>query len=449
LQPGSSFTNWPTVSRAADGVTDGDADTVGEAETVGVAEAVGVKDGLGDADGVSDSDGDSEGDSDGVSDGVSDVDALAAGRGEAECVSLATTNASRIAARIAAAPPRYFARFVMTAILPDLRARQGNSGDESATARTATGRVGAVPTNRRSAVPAESLAGLADRHLHSGKVRDLYRVDDERVLVVASDRISAYDFILETAIPDKGAILTALSLWWFDQLAGVVPNHVISADVDDYPADLQPFTDALRGRSMLCHKLAMVPVECVARGYLTGSGYGDYVATGAICGHTLPAGLRNGDRLPEAIFTPATKADMGEHDENVSIATVAAQHGAALTGELERLTLEVYRTAAGIAEQRGVIIADTKFEFGHDGSGALVLGDEVLTPDSSRFWPADAWHPGQEQLSYDKQGIRDWLAKDSGWDRHSPPPPLPDWLVERTRGRYIEAYERITGRTFA
>jgi phosphoribosylaminoimidazole-succinocarboxamide synthase len=297
--------------------------------------------------------------------------------------------------------------------------------------------------------PTGPLAGLADRHLHSGKVRDLYLVDDERVLVVASDRISAYDQILETPIPDKGAILTALSLWWFEQLEGVVANHVITADVAEYPADLQPYADALRGRSMLCQKLDMVPVECVARGYLTGSGYGDYRRTGEICGHALPAGLRDGDRLPAPIFTPATKADLGEHDENVSVAQVAARHGAELTARLEQLTLAVYGTAGAIAEARGVIIADTKLEFGRDRTGVLVLGDEVLTPDSSRFWPADAWRPGEAQVSFDKQYLRDWLTHESGWDRVSALPPLPEDVVARTREKYLEAYELLTGRRFS
>ncbi|MDQ1726983.1 MAG: phosphoribosylaminoimidazole-succinocarboxamide synthase [Frankiaceae bacterium] len=297
--------------------------------------------------------------------------------------------------------------------------------------------------------PTGPLAGLADRHLHSGKVRDLYLVDDERVLVVASDRISAYDQILETPIPDKGAILTALSLWWFEQLEGVVANHVITADVAEYPADLQPYADALRGRSMLCQKLDMVPVECVARGYLTGSGYGDYRRTGEICGHALPAGLRDGDRLPAPIFTPATKADLGEHDENVSVAQVAARHGAELTAQLEQLTLAVYGTAGAIAEARGVIIADTKLEFGRDRTGVLVLGDEVLTPDSSRFWPADAWRPGEPQVSFDKQYLRDWLTHESGWDRVSALPPLPEDVVARTREKDLEAYELLTGRRFS
>ncbi|MBV9368769.1 MAG: phosphoribosylaminoimidazolesuccinocarboxamide synthase [Frankiales bacterium] len=285
-------------------------------------------------------------------------------------------------------------------------------------------------------------------HLHSGKVRDLYAVGDEHVLMVASDRISAFDYILPTEIQDKGAVLTALTLWWFEQLADVVPNHLVTADVADYPESLQPYADALRGRSMLCRRLSMAPVECVARGYLTGSGYNDYVATGAICGHVLPAGLVDGDRLPTPIFTPATKAEMGEHDENVTREQVAATVGAALAAELEELTLAVYARAASLAEDRGVIVADTKLEFGHDGDGRLVLGDEVLTPDSSRFWPADGWVPGQPQPSFDKQFVRNWLLHESGWDRNSPPPPLPDAVVEQTRAKYVEAYERLTGHPF-
>jgi len=286
-------------------------------------------------------------------------------------------------------------------------------------------------------------------HLHSGKVRDLYAVGDEHVLMVASDRISAFDYILPTEIPDKGAILTALTLFWFEQLADVVPNHLVTASVNDYPAELAPYADALRGRSMLCRRLEMAPVECVARGYLTGSGYSDYVATGAICGHVLPSGLVDGDRLPAPIFTPATKAEMGAHDENVTREQVAATVGPALAAELEQLTLAVYARAAALAEARGVIVADTKLEFGRDGAGDLVLGDEVLTPDSSRFWPADGWAPGQAQPSYDKQYVRNWLLQESGWDRNSPPPPLPAEVVEQTRARYVEAYERITGRPFA
>jgi phosphoribosylaminoimidazole-succinocarboxamide synthase len=285
-------------------------------------------------------------------------------------------------------------------------------------------------------------------HLHSGKVRDLYAVDDEHLLMVASDRISAFDYILPTEIPDKGAVLTALTLWWFEQLAGVVPNHLVTAAVEEYPAALAPYADALRGRSMLCRRLDMVPVECVARGYLTGSGYNDYVATGTICGHVLPAGLVDGDRLPAPIFTPATKAELGAHDENVTREQVATTVGAALAAELEQVTLAVYARASALAEERGVIVADTKLEFGHDRAGRLVLGDEVLTPDSSRFWPADGWVPGRAQPSFDKQYVRNWLLHESGWDRNSPPPPLPDEVVAQTRAKYVEAYERLTGQPF-
>jgi phosphoribosylaminoimidazole-succinocarboxamide synthase len=281
-------------------------------------------------------------------------------------------------------------------------------------------------------------------HIYSGKVRDLYRNAAGELLVVASDRISAFDWILPTTVPDKGRILTALSLWWFEQLTDIVPNHIISLDV---PAQVA-------GRAMIVENLEMLPVECVARGYLTGSGLADYNATGAVCGITLPSGLVDGSRLPEPIFTPATKADLGEHDENVSIVQVAATVGAATAGELEQLTI-AYRRAEDIARGRGVILADTKFEFGRrpaDGSsGPLVLADEVLTPDSSRFWPAAGWEPGHAQSSFDKQYVRDWLTSDaSGWDRHSgdAPPALPDEVVERTRDRYTEAYRLLTGTDF-
>jgi phosphoribosylaminoimidazole-succinocarboxamide synthase len=297
-----------------------------------------------------------------------------------------------------------------------------------------------------------SLAGLDHHHLHSGKVRELYAIGDDQVLMVASDRISAFDHILPTEIPDKGAILTALSLWWFEQLADVVENHLVTADVAAYPAELQPYADALRGRSMLCRRLAMVPVECVARGYLAGSGFVDYSDTGSVCGIALPAGLLDGSRLPEPIFTPATKAAVGEHDENVSYEAVAAQIGDADAAELRRITLDVYSRAVEIAGERGIIIADTKLELGRVGSadqGPFVLGDEVLTPDSSRFWPADSWEPGHAQVSYDKQPVRDYLRLESGWDRASQPPRLPDEVVEATRGRYVEAYERLTGRTWS
>jgi phosphoribosylaminoimidazole-succinocarboxamide synthase len=293
-----------------------------------------------------------------------------------------------------------------------------------------------------------ALAGLADRHLHSGKVRDLYDAGEGLVLMVASDRISAFDYVLPTMIPDKGAVLTALTLWWFEQLADVVPNHLVTSDVADYPAAFASYADELQGRSMLCRKLTMYPVECVARGYLAGSGYKDYIASGEVCGHVLPPGLLDGDRLPEPIFTPATKAEMGEHDENVSREQVAATVGADAAELLERTTLAVFGRAAELAEPRGLIVADTKLEFGTDGDGQLILGDEVLTPDSSRFWPADGWKPGQQQPSYDKQFVRDWLSNESGWDKASPPPPLPDAVVAKTREKYVEAYERLTGRTF-
>ena len=279
------------------------------------------------------------------------------------------------------------------------------------------------------------------RHSYSGKVRDLYLPadgDPDLILVVASDRISAYDHVLPTPIPDKGAVLTALSLWWFDQLTDLVPNHVVSTDVPD----------EVIGRAMVCRRLEMYPVECVARGYLTGSGLAEYRAGGAVCGVQLPTGLVDGSKLPEPIFTPATKAAVGEHDENVSFEQVAAQIGPDDAARLREVTLAVYARAAGIAAERGVILADTKLEFGRDASGALVLGDEVLTPDSSRYWPAEGWQPGRAQPSFDKQYVRDWLTSPaSGWDRSNdvPPLPLPEDVVRRTRDRYVEAYERITG----
>ncbi|HET8604845.1 MAG TPA: phosphoribosylaminoimidazolesuccinocarboxamide synthase [Marmoricola sp.] len=282
-------------------------------------------------------------------------------------------------------------------------------------------------------------------HLHSGKVRDLYRIDGGehagRLLMVASDRISAFDYVLDTTIPGKGEVLTRMSLWWFDQLADVVPNHVVSTDV---PA-------SVRGRAVVCEPLEMYPVECVARGYLTGSGLLDYRATGELCGITLPTGLEDGSRLPEPLFTPATKAELGEHDENVSYDAVATRVGDEVAARLRDLTLAVYGRAEEVARSHGIILADTKLEFGRRDDGTLVLADEVLTPDSSRFWPADEWHPGRAQPSYDKQIVRNWLLSDeSGWDRASGarPPALPTAVVERTRARYIEAYELLTGETF-
>ncbi|MER5930344.1 phosphoribosylaminoimidazolesuccinocarboxamide synthase [Streptomyces sp. NPDC002054] len=279
-------------------------------------------------------------------------------------------------------------------------------------------------------------------HLHTGKVRDLYRDEAGRLVMVASDRMSAYDWVLPTEIPDKGRVLTQLSLWWFDQLADLVPNHVIGTDLPaGAPADWA-------GRTLICKSLDMVPVECVARGYLTGSGLAEYRQTRTVCGLALPEGLVDGSELPAPIFTPATKAEVGEHDENVSYEEVAHQVGAETAALLRQTTLAVYGRARDIARERGIILADTKFEFGFDGAGTLVAADEVLTPDSSRFWPADQWQPGRAQPSYDKQFVRDWLSSPaSGWDRTAelPPPALPAEIVEQTRAKYIEAYERLTG----
>jgi phosphoribosylaminoimidazole-succinocarboxamide synthase len=288
-------------------------------------------------------------------------------------------------------------------------------------------------------------------HLASGKIRDLYAVGDD-LLLVASDKISAYDFVLEQEIPDKGRILTQLSMWWFRQLADLVPNHVISADVEEFPAELAPFREELRGRSMLCRKLTMVPVECVARGYLTGSGLAEYARGGTANGVPLPPGLVDGSRLDRPIFTPAMKAEIGAHDENVSYDEMAERIAdPELAAHLKDITLAVYGRARDIAEERGIILADTKFEFGRLRGGTLVLADEVLTPDSSRFWPADEWKPGRAQPSFDKQYVRDWLSSpESGWDRESdtPPPALPEEVVQATRARYVEAYERLTGTAF-
>ena len=279
-------------------------------------------------------------------------------------------------------------------------------------------------------------------HLHSGKVRDLYRTPEGLLLLVASDRISALDHILPTPIPDKGRILTAMSWWWFGQLKDVVANHAIAVDDIRIP-------DQWRGRATLCRPLDMIPIEAVARGYLTGSGLKDYDATGQVCGVPIPPGLIDGDRLPEPIFTPAAKAALGSHDENVTFAEVVNVVGPETAEELRSLTLAVYARAAEIAAGRGIILADTKLEFGFH-RGVLTLGDEVLTPDSSRFWPALEWRPGRSQPSFDKQYVRDWLTSPaSGWDGHSAPPPLPDDVVEATRARYVEAYERLTGLRFA
>ena len=291
-----------------------------------------------------------------------------------------------------------------------------------------------------------TLPGYA--HVYSGKVRDLYAPVDpssgaprsDRLLLVASDRISAYDFVLDTPIPDKGEVLTRLSLWWFAQLEDLVPNHVVTADVPD----------AARGRAVLVERLEMLPVECVARAYLTGGGLGEYTATGAVSGIPLPAGLVDGDRLEEPIFTPSTKAPVGEHDEPIPYEVVEAQLGAPLAARVRDLTVAILRRGNEIAAARGILLADTKVEFGLRGD-EVVLADEVLTPDSSRFWPADQWEPGHPQPSFDKQYVRDWLTSPaSGWSRQSgePPPPLPDDVVAQTRAKYVEAYERLTGDTF-
>ncbi|EKU47210.1 phosphoribosylamine--glycine ligase [Brevibacterium sp. LS14] len=284
-------------------------------------------------------------------------------------------------------------------------------------------------------------------HVYSGKVRDLYIPEDaadiasaERLLMVASDRISAYDWVLDTEIPDKGRVLTGLSLWWFDQLSDIIGNHVISTDV---PA-------AVRGRGLIVQNLTMIPVECVARGYLTGSGLSDYRETGAVCGVELPAGLTEADRLEPPIFTPATKAALGDHDENVSFEQVVETIGADQAERIRDLTLNIYSRAEEIARERGIVLADTKFEFGTLPDGTIVLADEVLTPDSSRFWDAESYAPGTVQASFDKQFVRDWLTTESGWDRSSdtPPPALPAEVVEKTRARYIEAFETLTGESF-
>lgn len=288
-------------------------------------------------------------------------------------------------------------------------------------------------------------------HLYSGKVRDLYvptraEVPADSVLVVASDRISAYDHVLATEIPDKGRILTQLSLWWFDQLDGI-PHHVIAADAaGGVPAQVQ-------GRAMICKKLDMFPIECIARGYLTGSGLIEYGQRQTVCDLPLPAGLVDGSRLETPIFTPSAKAEVGEHDENIDFGVVVAAVGAETAAELRSLTLDIYRRAEAIARKRGIILADTKVEFGTDPlTGHTTLGDEVLTPDSSRFWDAASWQPGRAQPSFDKQYVRDWLTSaESGWHKEADaaPPALPDEVVDRTRARYIEAYERLTGDRFA
>ena len=273
--------------------------------------------------------------------------------------------------------------------------------------------------------------------LHSGKVRDIYE-DRGDIILVASDRLSVFDVILPTPVPDKGAILTSLSLWWFDKVASLVPHHVLSST--DVPEEFA-------GRAVRCRRLDMLPVECVARGYLTGGGLAEYREKGTVSGIALPPGLEDGSRFPEPIFTPSSKAPKGQHDEAITFADVEALVGADTAARLRDLTLAVYRMGAEITEKNGILLADTKLEFGRDASGEIVLGDEVLTPDSSRFWPADSWEPGKTPPSFDKQYVRDW-ATAQGWDKKPPAPEIPPDVVEQTRAKYVEAYERITGESF-
>ena len=283
--------------------------------------------------------------------------------------------------------------------------------------------------------PAPSIPGWT--HLRTGKVRDLYTNDLNHILLVASDRISAFDWVMPTEIPGKGAVLSQLSLFWFDLLEDIIPNHVVSTDVPDEVED----------RAIIVAPLEMFEIECVARGYLTGSGWGEYQKNSAVCGNSLPAGLLDGSQLPTSIFTPATKADIGDHDINIDFDSAVKIVGADDAQTLKNLTIKLYETAAEFAQSRGIILADTKFEFGRNSEGEVLLGDEALTPDSSRFWDQSTWKPGGAQPSYDKQFLRDYLVT-SGWDRNSPPPELPDEIVEKTALRYEEAFFRITGSKF-
>lgn len=276
----------------------------------------------------------------------------------------------------------------------------------------------------------------------SGKVRDIYKVDSDHLLFVATDRISAFDYVLATGIPEKGRVLTQLSLFWFEFLKDIVPNHLATADVAQYPAELQKYANQLRGRSMLVVSADMVTIECVVRGYISGSGWKEYKSNGSVCGIKLPAGLRESDKLPEPIFTPAIKATSG-HDENISFARMVGLAGEELSEMLRDLSIKIYKTAADYAETHGIIIADTKFEFGHTPKG-LVLADEVLTPDSSRFWPMDKYHPGGAQESFDKQYVRDYLESIK-WNKQPPAPGLPPDVAAKTSEKYVEAYTQMTG----
>jgi phosphoribosylaminoimidazole-succinocarboxamide synthase len=291
----------------------------------------------------------------------------------------------------------------------------------------------------------------ADSFLRSGKVRDLYAVGTDRLLLVASDRLSAFDVVLPTEIPDKGRMLTGISRFWFSRTGGIVPNHLLGTSPDDLPAELVPGPDAaadLRGRMMLCRRVEVLPIEVIVRGYLAGSGWKDYGRTGAVCGIKLPVGLRESDRLPEPLFTPSTKAEQGAHDENIGLDEAARLIGADIAERVREIALALYRFGSSVAEPAGIILADTKFEFGVDPeTGELLLIDEILTPDSSRFWDAATYEPGRPQASFDKQFVRDWLEQQP-WDKTAPGPALPDDIVAGTRARYVEAFERITGASF-
>ncbi|MFI5254501.1 MAG: phosphoribosylaminoimidazolesuccinocarboxamide synthase [Candidatus Limnocylindrales bacterium] len=289
---------------------------------------------------------------------------------------------------------------------------------------------------------------IAEGFVRSGKVRDLYRLDEGRLLLVASDRLSAFDVVLPTAIPDKGRVLTGLSRFWFRETAGLLPNHLLSVDPHELPPDFAAGAAELRGRSMICRTAEVLPIEVIVRGYLSGSGWKDYQRNGAVCGLLLPAGLRESEQLPEPLFTPSTKAEIGAHDENIDFDAVVRLVGAELAERLRTLALALYRFGADRAERAGIILADTKFEFGREAaSGELLLIDEVLTPDSSRFWDLAAYEPGRAQASFDKQFVRDWLES-IGWAKTPPGPELPDEVVAGTRERYVEAFERITGGSF-
>lgn len=294
----------------------------------------------------------------------------------------------------------------------------------------------------------DSLAGLPGvTRLGAGKVREIFAVGEDQLLLVASDRISAFDVVMPTPIPDKGKVLTAMTAFWLQQLDDVVTTHLIATDPATFPEGLADHADLLAGRSMLCRRAQPLAIECVARGYLSGSGWKEYLADGTVCGIDLPEGLQESDRLPEVLFTPATKAELGDHDENIDFATAAGIVGREVADRVRDLTLELYGRAADHARQRGIILADTKFEFGLV-DGEIVLIDEVLTPDSSRFWPADDYEPGRAQRSFDKQYVRDWLET-LDWDKTPPGPELPDEIVQRTRSRYVEAYELLTGLPFS